>query len=70
MLSIPLCAILCCLNEEGKKRKVVRQNGGERHPMEAVALSIIQGQLANRVVYMQAAPPSLFLSLSLMHTQV
>lgn len=34
--------------------KVVRHNTGERHPTEAMALSIIQGQLANRVVYMQA----------------
>ena len=49
---------------------VVQQNTGERHPTEATALSIIQGQLANRVVYMQAATPSVFLSPSLMHTQV
>lgn len=47
-----------------EKGKVVRQNTRERHPMEAMALSIIQGQLANGVVYMQAA---LFLSLSHTH---
>lgn len=46
-----------------EKGKVVRQNTGERHPMEAMALSIIQGQLANGVVYMQAATHSHSLSL-------
>lgn len=44
-----------------EERGVVSQNTGERHPVEAMVLSIIQGQLANRTVYMQTATPSLFL---------
>lgn len=42
-----------------EERGVVSQNTGERHPVEAMVLSIIQGQLANRTVYMQTATLSL-----------
>lgn len=72
LLSIPLCAILCCLREEQKEKgKVLMQNTGERHiPRKAAALLIIQGQAANRVVYMQAAARSVFLFLSCTPTRV
>lgn len=42
-----------------EKRRVVKQNTGERHPMEAEALLITRGQLTNRVVYMHAGSSSL-----------
>lgn len=45
-----------------EERGVVSQNTRERHPVEAMVLSIIQGQLANRTVYMQTVTPSLFLT--------
>lgn len=38
------------------------ERGVVSHPVEAMVLSIIQGQLANRTVYMQTATPSLFLT--------
>lgn len=58
---IPLCGV-----SQRKGKVLIGRNTGGRHPMEAVALSIMPGQLPDRVVYMQAAAPSPFLlSLSL-----
>lgn len=40
LLSIPLCAILCCLREEQKEKgKVLMQNTGERHIPRRLRLS-------------------------------
>lgn len=61
LISIPLCAMLCRLraaSESKGGRYLCRTPERETHPTEAAALLIIQGQPANRAVYMQPLVPS------------